>query len=284
MVSPRIAPAVFGVGLLEAVPDDALLAIADPDDADGDGISGRANRVLDPSGDVGHRAVRMEGQRRDRRAADAGAFHGDIGITSTLHPEQDCTAAQPECRAAIDGGQPELDDAKLERVTFYTRTLAVPARRDVGDPDTDAGAQLFDELGCSSCHRPELHTGEAEVAATSNQTIRPYTDLLLHDMGAGLADGRPDGEATRQRVADRAAVGHRPHRRRQRPHPAAPRRSRPRRGRGDPVARRRGGRRPGSVRTARRVGTRTTARVLGLAVRRLVAVLVIGAHDRRVQW
>ena len=126
----------------------------------------------------------------------AGAFHGDIGITSTLHPEQDCTDAQPECRAAIDGGQPELDDAKLERVTFYTRTLAVPARRDVGDPETDAGARLFDELGCSSCHRPELHTGEAEIAATSNQTIRPYTDLLLHDMGEGLADDRPDGEAS----------------------------------------------------------------------------------------
>ena len=222
VVSPRIAPAVFGVGLLEAVPDDALLANADPDDADGDGISGRANHVLDPSGSLVIGRFGWKSNVATVEQQTAGAFHGDIGITSTLHPEQDCTDAQPECRAAIDGGQPELDDAKLQRVTFYTRTLAVPARRDVGDPGTEAGARLFDELGCSSCHRPELHTGEAEIAATSNQTIRPYTDLLLHDMGEGLADGRPDGEATRQRVADGAAVGHRPHRRGQRPHPPAP--------------------------------------------------------------
>jgi CxxC motif-containing protein (DUF1111 family) len=196
MVSPRIAPAVFGVGLLEAVPDDALLALADPDDANGDGISGRVNRVLDPSGALVIGRLGWKANVATVEQQTAGAFHGDIGITSSLQPDQDCTDAQPECRAAIDGGQPELTDAKLERVTFYTRTLAVPARRDVGDPDTEAGAQLFGELGCASCHRAEMQTGEAQVAATSNQTIRPYTDLLLHDMGPGLADGRPDGEAT----------------------------------------------------------------------------------------
>ena len=196
VVSPRIAPAVFGVGLLEAVPDDAMLAHADPDDADGDGISGRANHVLDPSGALVIGRFGWKANVATVEQQTAGAFHGDIGITSTLHPEQDCTDAQPECRAAIDGGQPELDDAKLQRVTFYTPHArgARPARR--RDPDTEAGARLFDELGCSSCHRPELHTGEAEIAATSNQTIRPYTDLLLHDMGDGLADGRPDGEAS----------------------------------------------------------------------------------------
>ena len=140
-VSPRIAPAVFGVGLLEAVPDDALLELADPDDADGDGISGRVNRVLDPSGDLVIGRFGWKANVATVEQQNAGAFHGDIGITSRLHPEQDCTATQAECGAAIDGGQPELDDAKLERVTFYTRTLAVPARRDVGDPDTDAGAR-----------------------------------------------------------------------------------------------------------------------------------------------
>jgi CxxC motif-containing protein (DUF1111 family) len=195
-VSPRIAPAVFGVGLLEAVPDDALLDLADPDDADGDGISGRVNRVLDPAGDLVIGRFGWKANAATVEQQNAGAFHGDIGITSRLHPEQDCTATQMECNAAIEGGQPELDDAKLERVTFYTRTLAVPARRDIGDPDTDAGARVFDELGCSSCHRPQMRTGRGQVAATSNQTIRPYTDLLLHDMGPGLADDRPDGEAT----------------------------------------------------------------------------------------
>ncbi len=196
VVSPRIAPAVFGVGLLEAVPDDAMLELADPDDADGDGISGRVNRVLDPSGELVIGRFGWKANVATVEQQNAGAFHGDIGITSRLHPEQDCTATQAECSAAIDGGQPELDDAKLERVTFYTRTLAVPARRDVGDPDTEAGARLFDELGCSSCHRPQMPTEQGQVAATSNQTIRPYTDLLLHDMGPGLADDRPDGEAT----------------------------------------------------------------------------------------
>jgi CxxC motif-containing protein (DUF1111 family) len=196
IVSPRIAPAVFGVGLLEAVPDDALLDLADPDDTDGDGISGRVNLVLDPAGDLVIGRFGWKANVATVEQQNAGAFHGDIGITSRLHTEQDCTAPQAECRAAIDGGQPELDDFKLERVTFYTRTLAVPARRDVGDPDTDSGARVFDELGCSSCHRPEMPTGQGQVAATSNQTIRPYTDLLLHDMGPGLADDRPDGEAT----------------------------------------------------------------------------------------
>ena len=114
------------------------------------------NRVLDPSGELVIGRFGWKANVATVEQQNAGAFHGDIGITSRLHPEQDCTATQAECSAAIDGGQPELDDAKLERVTFYTRTLAVPARRDVGDPDTDAGARVFDELGCSSCHRPEM--------------------------------------------------------------------------------------------------------------------------------
>ncbi|HEX4981904.1 MAG TPA: di-heme oxidoredictase family protein, partial [Ilumatobacteraceae bacterium] len=186
----------FGVGLLEALPDDTLLALADPDDADGDGISGRVNRVLDPSGALVIGRFGWKANVATVEQQTAGAFHGDIGITSRLQPDQDCTDAQPQCRAAIDGGEPELDDQKLERVTFYTRTLAVPARRDVDDADISAGARVFDELGCSSCHRPQLSTGDAEVGATANQTIHPYTDLLLHDMGPALADDRPDGEAT----------------------------------------------------------------------------------------
>jgi CxxC motif-containing protein (DUF1111 family) len=199
LLSPRIAPAVFGVGLLEAVPADDIVALADPDDANQDGISGRANLVPDPSspddalvlGRFGWKAAVPTVEEQN-----AGAFAGDIGITSTLRPNQPCSRLQPECLSAPSGGEPELDDRKLEQVTFYTRTLAVPARRDVGAADTRAGQQAFDDLGCASCHVDELRTGSSTIAALDHQVIRPYTDLLLHDMGAALADGRPDLDGT----------------------------------------------------------------------------------------
>lgn len=196
MISPRIAPPVFGVGLLEAVPESTVRELAAAQAAAGDGISGRPNLVRSPAtqsmqlGRFGWKANVATVQEQT-----AGAFHGDIGVTSSLHPAPDCTPAQPACLAAPDGGAPEIGDEKLARVVFYTRTLAVPARRDVGATSTSRGEELFGAIGCSACHVSELRTGQADVAALSNQTIRPYTDLLLHDMGPGLADGRPDGEA-----------------------------------------------------------------------------------------
>ncbi len=166
LLSPRIAPAVFGVGLLEAVPEDDILDLADPDDDDGDGISGRANLVPDPAapgsqvlGRFGWKAAVPTVEEQN-----AGAFAGDIGITSSRRPAQPCTRLQAECISAPDGGDPELDDHKLDQVTFYTRTLAVPARRDVGTPDTGAGQETFEEIGCASCHVGELHTGDSEIA------------------------------------------------------------------------------------------------------------------------
>jgi CxxC motif-containing protein (DUF1111 family) len=126
----------------------------------------------------------------------AGAFHGDIGITSALHPDEDCPDAQTACAASATGGSPELTDDRLAAVTFYGRTLAVPAMRDVGDDSVAAGADVFADLGCTACHSPTLTTGDSDIAALSDQTIHPYTDLLLHDMGSGLADGRADFEAT----------------------------------------------------------------------------------------
>jgi CxxC motif-containing protein (DUF1111 family) len=196
MLSPRIAPAVFGVGLLEAVPDEAIRASADPDDADGDGISGRVNVALDPDGNEVVGRFGWKASVATVEQQNAAAFHGDIGITTPLRPEVVCSAAQTQCAAAPDGGNPEVDAQKLGRVTFYTRSLAVPARRDAGSADTAAGEQTFSELGCASCHSPAMTTGESELADLANQSIRPYTDLLLHDMGDGLADGRPDGQAT----------------------------------------------------------------------------------------
>ena len=202
LIGPRLAPQIVGMGLLEAVPASDILAAADPDDADGDGISGRANMVWDAR--TGGPALGRFGWKANVATVEqqaAGAFHGDIGITSGLHPDQNCPPPQPACSQAIDGGRPELPDSRLATVTLYTRTLAVPAMRGAGDgADADAGVragwELFEQIGCTSCHTPTHRTGAADIAALADQTIHPYTDLLLHDMGEGLADGRPDFGAT----------------------------------------------------------------------------------------
>jgi CxxC motif-containing protein (DUF1111 family) len=130
------------------------------------------------------------------KAQSADAFANDIGITSSTNPDQPCTEAQTDCLAQPSGGEPEIDDEKLDQVTFYARTLAVPARRDVTDRSVSAGSAHFAELGCASCHTPEQRTGPSDIVPLDQQVIRPYTDLLLHDMGADLADDRPDGTAT----------------------------------------------------------------------------------------
>jgi CxxC motif-containing protein (DUF1111 family) len=206
LVSPRIAPPVFGVGLLEGVPADDVLALADPDDENGDGISGRANLVPDPAAPDGQRVLGRFGWKAAVPSVEeqnAGAFAADIGITSSRRPAQPCTRLQPECLSAPNGGEPELDDRKLDQVTFYTRTLAVPARRDVGAAGTTAGQGVFEDLGCASCHVDELRTGPSDVAALDEQVIRPYTDLLLHDLGEGLADPRPQGDVVGEPDTDR---------------------------------------------------------------------------------
>ena len=197
MMSPRLAPQVIGMGLLEAVSEEVLVAAADPDDTDGDGISGRPNRVWD--GRTGQTVVGRFGWKANVptvEAQAAGAFHGDLGITSTRHPDENCPDGQDACAAAIDGGSPELTDDRLAAVTFYGRTLAVPAMRGADDGAVEQGSRVFEELGCTACHRPTLTTGSSDIAALSHQDIHAYTDLLLHDMGRGLADGRPDFEAT----------------------------------------------------------------------------------------
>lgn len=200
LLSPRLAPQVIGVGLLEAIPEDDIVAAADPDDADGDGISGRENRAWNPR--TGELELGRFGWKANQPTVEAqvvGAFNGDLGVTSEPLPDQPCTSAQPECLQAPDGGQPEIDESRLGSVVFYSRTLAVPAMRDADTREVERGAELFDEFGCASCHTPTQTTGsstEVGVAALADQTIHPYTDLLLHDMGEGLADGRPDFDAT----------------------------------------------------------------------------------------
>ena len=194
LISPRIAPAMIGLGLLEAIDEQTVLSLADPEDVDSDGISGRPNYVYDVT--KGKTALGRFGWKANQPTVlqqTAGAFVGDLGITSSLFEEESCTAMQLECQSAFSGGQPELDESKLHNVAYYSMTLAVPARRNVGDGPVLRGRELFREAGCGSCHAFAITTGQiAGHPELSNQKIWPYTDLLLHDLGEGLADNRPD--------------------------------------------------------------------------------------------
>src|SRR5690606_518651 len=170
MASARVAPPVYGLGLLEAIPAATLEALADPEDRDGDGVSGRVHRVRDVA--TGELAIGRFGWKATQpsiRGQTADAFLNDIGITTTLASTQ-CTEAQVECRAAPSGGEPECTDEILDFVDFYGHTLAVPARRDVDDPVVLAGKRLFREAGCASCRVPRLETGDHEIAALAGQT------------------------------------------------------------------------------------------------------------------
>jgi CxxC motif-containing protein (DUF1111 family) len=200
MHSPRVAPQMIGLGLLEAISEKNILAVADPGDTDQDGISGRPNMVWDPV--LGKTTLGRFGWKANQpnlAEQTAGAFLGDMGISTSLFPTQECTAAEVDCSAAPDGGSPECSEHIRDAVTFYSKTLAPPARRDWQDPEVLQGKQLFGDAGCAKCHTPVQQTGTLEgFVELSNQTIRPYTDLLLHDMGEELADGRPDFEADGQ--------------------------------------------------------------------------------------
>lgn len=191
MMSPRVAPPVFGRGLLEALSEATILSLADEGDSDGDRISGKPNYVWDP---VSQTTVLgrfgLKANNPSLLMQSAGAYNGDIGITTSILPVES-SHGQAQYDSTAD--DPELADDILEAVTFYTQTLAVPARRDLDDPKATRGEQLFSEAKCTGCHTPVLRTGDLPgVPSVSNQTIRPYTDMLLHDMGEGLADHRPD--------------------------------------------------------------------------------------------
>ena len=170
LTSPRIAPAVHGLGLLEAIPDATLRALADPDDSNQDGISGRLNIVPDLIN--GGTAIGRFGWKANEpslRQQAAAAFAGDLGITTTLFPDASSTP-------------PEADDKILDRIETYLQTLAPPAQRNHTDPQILLGEQVFHHIGCAACHTSELNTGPHSITELANQTIHPYTDLLLHDM------------------------------------------------------------------------------------------------------
>ncbi len=192
-LAPRIAPPMIGLGLLEAIPEADLGAHADPEDLDGDGISGRLARAGEAAGRFGWKASEPTVAEQS-----ATAFSVDMGLSTRARPAPwgDCTPAQARCRAAIHGGteaEPEIADALFDLLVFYASHLAVPARRDVGDAQVLAGKALFYGAGCTSCHVPKQATAADASEGQAGQLIWPYSDLLLHDMGAGLADPVPVG-------------------------------------------------------------------------------------------
>ncbi len=205
-LSARIANQMIGLGLLEAISSVDILANADPEDADGDGISGRPNMVINLEAGMAEpgRFGWKAGQPTVRQQS-AAAFSGDMGLsTSLITPAAgDCTEPQAACRQAKNGADPargnvEVPDEMLDLVAFYARNLAVPRRSGAQSGQVLAGKALFSAAGCAACHVPSFRTLESRDVAPeqSGQTIWPYTDLLLHDMGDGLADGLPEGEAT----------------------------------------------------------------------------------------
>lgn len=205
MLSPRVAPQMIGLGLLEAVHPNDILAMADVEDADGNGISGKPSMVRDgQSGEMVPGRFGWKASMPSIRVQSAGAFSGDNGISTSLSPAPygDCTVRQPQCQSAPHGvqarfGDFEATDEILDLVTFYSAHLAVPQRRDVSDATVLKGKAQFYKAGCADCHRPKFVTRrDAESKFNSFQLIWPYTDLLLHDMGEGLADGRPVGDAS----------------------------------------------------------------------------------------
>lgn len=193
----RVGPPLIGLGLLEAIRADDIRTNADPNDTDGDGVSGRVSTVIDlASGDeiVGRFGLKANvGSIEDQASL---AYHLDLGITTPAFPSENCPTVQLACASAPSGGMPEISADRLAAVVFYLQTLAVPAREDISRESVVAGSDLFTDLGCAACHRPSWVTGEHSIEAVSHQTIYPYTDLLLHDLGDGLGDGRPDGSAS----------------------------------------------------------------------------------------
>jgi CxxC motif-containing protein (DUF1111 family) len=181
--SPRLPQPVFGLGLLEVVPERTIRNLADPEDKNQDGISGKVNEVWDGEkkavvlGRFGWKAGNPTIKQQS-----AAAYVNDMGVTNLLFPEADKTM--------------DIDATTLEETTFYVQTLGAPVRGLLDDTRVVKGEKLFSDANCSACHIAELKTGESKITVLANQTIHPYTDLLLHDMGAGLADNRPDFRAT----------------------------------------------------------------------------------------
>ena len=196
LTSPRVANPMIGLGLVEFISDDLFYALADPDDEDGDGISGRVNVVWDArdnkmaTGKFGWKA-----NVPNLTNQNSGAALGDMGITTSVRPNENCSPAQEACleAAKTHADEVEMSGTFLNQLNVYTRRLAVPRQRRSDLPEVVRGQERFMDAGCQYCHMPTMETGtDPRGRDLANQTIHPFSDFLLHDMGEGLADGRPD--------------------------------------------------------------------------------------------
>ena len=195
--SLRLAPTIMGMGLIEQIRQSDIDALADPQDLNGDGISGRINSVWNPYTEKTEPGrFGLKANRPDLLTTVAAAFAGDVGISNPLFPQQPCTAVQTHCRNTINGNNEqgfELPMHLLALVVHYNQNLGVPVRR---KPDNPEGRALFYQTGCAGCHQPSFVTGNEGPEHLANQTIWPFSDFLLHDMGPALADQRPDFDAS----------------------------------------------------------------------------------------
>ncbi len=198
MASARVAAPVIGLGLLQSIPEENLYALADPDDANGDGISGRVNIAWDAVDKK--MAVGRFGWKANVptvRHQSAGAALGDMGMTTPVFTTNLCEAVQLDCIAMADKlaakvGTPEIVPEIFDPLILYMMMLGVPQQRDADNPAVQRGEQLFRGIGCTGCHMPTQVTGDDTLPALRDQVFHPFTDLLVHDMGEGLADNRPD--------------------------------------------------------------------------------------------
>lgn len=191
MISPRMSMPVFGLGLIEAIPESRILSLQDVNDADNDGISGKANYVWNPAsqktelGRFGWKA-----NAPSVLVQSAGAYAHDMGVTNSIFKTENGFG---QTNGGNASSKADLADDVLKAVVLYCRTLAVPAARNYKDPNVNSGYKIFiDELQCAKCHTPSHTTGTSDIAALSNQKIWTFSDFLLHDMGEDLADHRPD--------------------------------------------------------------------------------------------
>ncbi|MCG3119464.1 MAG: hypothetical protein ALAOOOJD_01873 [bacterium] len=205
-LSERGGPIVVGLGFIEAIPDQAILQNEDPADANGDGISGRANFISPPDylaldinkinrngkylGRFGRKATAINLLQQT-----ASAYINDIGITSEFEPVELFNPILGN-RVGDNVADPEVTTETINNVVIYLQTLRAPQRRHTDDPKVRQGEQIFAQIGCAGCHTPEMQTGPSPIAPLAFQKVPLYSDLLLHDLGPELADNYPEGEAS----------------------------------------------------------------------------------------
>ncbi len=198
LFSPRVGQQIIGLGLIEAINQIDILTNVDEFDSNVDGISGKANYVYDVVSNTTQLGrFGWKANVSNLYHQTAGAFLGDMGITTWLFKNENCTSVQNNCQTAVNGGIPEIDSVNLNHTALYVKTLGVPIRRNYKDANVLLGKIIFNNIGCASCHTTKFTTGNtSSIAALNNIEIRPYSDFLLHDMGNNLTDNRPDYLAT----------------------------------------------------------------------------------------